>query len=147
MKSISLHLIDDEKSFHMRFKIILNRIGIPIKNLKSFYTSDGLADNYKTSIPDVCLIDKILKGSKLNGLEVISELRNIGLTCKMGIISTSNKQEEIEECKKVGGDLWIVKTGSIFLFEKRMRKFKKLFIDEKCVEFNDCKKFVVIKDE
>ena len=132
----SIIITEDERSFVMRFKLIMQKTGIPMQGFKHFTNSEDAIQYYREKQPGIVFLDLNLKGSPKNGMEILEYLKKkLKAVAKVGIISTSDNQKEIDQCKALGGNFYIVKTGKINEFETRLRDFKKHFIDGDAGEF------------
>ena len=129
-------IIEDERSFVMRFKIIMQKADILMQGFRHFTGSEEAIQYYMEKQPEIVFLDLNLKGSPKNGMEILEylkkDLRSVG---KIGIISTSDNKKEIEQCKALNGNFYFVKTGRISEFETRMRDFKRHFIEGDTSEF------------
>lgn len=135
-KITNIIIIEDERSFVMRFKLIMQKVGILMQGFKHFTNSEDAIAYYREKQPEIVFLDLNLKGSPKNGMEVLEYLKkNLKASGKIGIISTSDNQKEIDQCKALDGNFYIVKTGRIGEFEARLRDFKKHFIEGDATEF------------
>ena len=88
-----LAIVDDEATFRLRFKLILQKTGISTQNFVDLETSEQLLSHYTEKQFDVLFLDINLKGSKLNGLELLKKLRSDNKTSVIiAIISTSTDE-------------------------------------------------------
>jgi len=138
---ITLLICEDENTFVLRFKLILQRVGISTQEFYHCYNAKEAITSFQKLSPDIVFLDINLKGSQKDGFEILTDLRNmLKNTCKIGIISTSSFEVEIEKAKQLSANFYIVKTGDLKVFSKRMENFKKMFID------NDEMKFIVFDE-
>lgn len=126
-------IVDDESSFRLRFRLVLQKVGISIQSFLDFDNSDGLIEAYqKDSKPFAVFIDINLKsgGMFANGLDLVKEIRAKynGISI-IAVVSTSNRKEEIDKARLNGANCYIVKSGSLDIFSKRMTEFKNLYLD------------------
>lgn len=134
---IGIIIAEDEKSFVMRFKLILRKVGIPVQRFHHFSNSREAIEHFHAVNPEIVFLDLNIKGSPLDGLDILKELRSsVTGNTRIGIISTSDNATEIQRCEDLGGNFYIVKTGRISEFEKRMRLFKERYIDQKETRFS-----------
>ena len=135
-KVTNIIIIEDERSFVMRFKLIMQKVGILMQGFKHFTNSEDAIRYYHQVQPEIVFLDINLKGSPRDGMEVLEYLKkDVKAGGKIGIISTSDNAHEIERCKALDGNFYIVKTGRINVFESRLRAFKKHFIEGNASEF------------
>lgn len=74
--------------------------------------SDDFFKCYESFIPDLVIIDIILKGSKLNGIEVLEKIKeNIFVSPEVIIISGEATRNDVAEAMKLGVYTFIEKTG------------------------------------
>lgn len=133
---ISIIIAEDEKSFVMRFKLILRKVGIPVQRFHHFSNSEEAIQYFFKGEPQIVFLDLNIKGSAKNGLDMLRELRTSAKPdTRIGIISTSDNEQEIQRCQDLGGNFYIVKTGRITDFETRMRVFKERYIDQRKTDF------------
>ena len=122
----SILLIDDEELFHLVFEDACSLLEISL-SLQALYSSDEgekmvKAWNDNPSLkPDCIFVDMNIVGSSFNGIELVRKVNTLyGNNVVIGMISSSSDQNEIEEAKKAGAMLWIVKTDEI---EPRLEQF------------------------
>ena len=72
---------------------------------------------------NVCSLDLNIIGSSFDGIELIRKINtDYGNGCVIGIISSSQDEQEIEKAKQVGAQFWIIKSDDI---EPRLEEFYK----------------------
>lgn len=126
----SLLLIDDENLFHLVFEdaCSLLDMALSIEALDSSDEADRkfrewFPDDPNHERPDCVFVDLNIIGSSFDGIEMIRKINNdYGNGCVIGIISSSEDQEEIDKAKAVGAQFWIIKSDDI---EPRLEEFKK----------------------
>lgn len=126
----SLLLIDDENLFHLVFEdaCSLLDMALSIEALDSSDEADRkfrewFPDDPNHERPDCVFVDLNIIGSSFDGIEMIRKINNdYGNGCVIGIISSSEDQEEIDKAKAVGAQFWIIKSDDI---EPRLEDFKK----------------------
>lgn len=131
-----LAIVDDEATFRLRFKLILQKTGISTQNFVDLETSEQLLSHYTEKQFDVLFLDINLKGSKLNGLELLKKLRSDNKTSVIiAIISTSTNPDEIKLAETNGANCYIIKSGDLAKFTERMLAFKQDFLINKRSSF------------
>ncbi len=136
-----LAIVDDEATFRLRFKLILQKTGISTQNFVDLETSDQLVSSYTQAKTEgkpfnVLFLDINLKGSKLNGLELLKKVRTeLNGSPIIAIISTSTNKDEIELAKTNGANCYIVKSGDLVKFSERMTAFKQDYLVNKTKDF------------
>jgi FixJ family two-component response regulator len=135
-----IYLIEDENVFKIKFKIVLEMLGVNAEivsfnnadNFIAFYQEKLLNDEKK---PQYIFCDFILKGSSINGLDLIQKFnKQLGNNVIVGIISGINPDSTlIRKAKENGANFWVRKGGKDMI--KRMRSFKDDFIDNNHYEF------------
>lgn len=125
----SLLLIDDENLFHLVFEdaCSLLDMALSIEALDSSDEADRkfrdwFPDDPNHERPDCVFVDLNIIGSSFDGIEMIRKINtDYGNGCVIGIISSSEDQEEIDKAKAVGAQFWIIKSDDI---EPRLEDFK-----------------------
>lgn len=104
---IKLMLVDDHNLVREGIKRILEKE----KEFKIIgEATDGL-EAVKKAIrlnPDIILMDINMPNS--NGLEALRKLKDLGIKCKVIILTTEAKKEYIIEANKIGADAYLEKT-------------------------------------
>ena len=124
----TLMLIDDENLFHLVFEdaCSLLDMALSIEALDSSDEADALfkewfPDDPNGEKPECVFVDLNIIGSSFDGIEMIRKInQDYGNGCVIGIISSSEDEEEIEKAKKVGAQFWIIKSDDI---EPRLEAF------------------------
>ena len=126
----SILLVDDEDLFHLVFEDSCSLLDITL-SLKSLNSSDEaaklFADWQKKSDgkPECVFVDLNIIGSSYDGIEMIRKInQEYGNGVVVGIISSSDDNQEIEKAKAVGAQFWIIKSDEI---EPRLEDFLKDF--------------------
>ena len=79
--------------------------------------------------PECVFVDLNIIGSSFDGIEMIRKINfEYGDNCVIGIISSSEDEEEIARAKKVGAQFWIIKSDDI---EPRLEEFMEDYEDYK----------------
>lgn len=126
----SILLVDDENLFHLVFEDACSLLDITL-NLKILNSSDD-AENYFKSLvendrpkPDCIFVDLNIIGSSFDGIELIRRINfDHGDGVVIGIISSSDDENEQAKAVKAGAQFWIIKSDEI---EPRLEEFKKDF--------------------
>lgn len=125
----TLMLIDDENLFHLVFEDACSLLDIAI-SVESLDSSDKAAEMFKKWFPndpnherpECVFVDLNILGSSFDGIEMIRKINHeYGNGCVIGIISSSQDEQEIEKAKLVGAQFWIIKSDDI---EPRLEEFK-----------------------
>ena len=69
-KVTNIIIIEDERSFVMRFKLIMQKVGILMQGFKHFTNSEDAIRYYHQVQPEIVFLDINLKGSPRDGMEV-----------------------------------------------------------------------------
>jgi DNA-binding NarL/FixJ family response regulator len=126
----TLMLIDDENLFHLVFEDACSILDIAL-SIEALDSSDEADRKFKEWFPDdpkgerpeCVFVDLNIIGSSFDGIEMIRKINyEYGDGVVIGIISSSQDNEEIEKAKKVGAQFWIIKSDDI---EPRLEEFKK----------------------
>jgi DNA-binding NarL/FixJ family response regulator len=124
----TLMLIDDENLFHLVFEDACSILDMALsfEALDSSDEADRLfkkwfPDDPNKERPECVFVDLNIIGSSFDGIEMIRKINyEYGDNCVIGIISSSEDDEEIERAKKVGAQFWIIKSDDI---EPRLEEF------------------------
>ena len=123
-------LIDDENLFHLVFEDACSLLDIAL-SIEALDSSDKAAELFKKWFPDdpnherpeCVFVDLNIIGSSCDGIELIRKINtDYGNGCVIGIISSSQDEQEIEKAKQVGAQFWIIKSDDI---EPRLEEFYK----------------------
>src|SRR6056300_1281443 len=126
----SLMLVDDENLFHLVFEDACSLLDITLA-LEALYSSDEADKLFKKWFtdgpiderPECVFVDLNIIGSSFDGIELIRKINyDYGNGCVIGIISSSDDNQEIEKAKEVGAQFWIIKSDEI---EPRLEEFLK----------------------
>lgn len=125
----SLLLVDDENLFHLVFEDACSILDIAL-SLQTLHSADEAEKLFKAwytgtdkSKKPVCVfVDLNLIGSSFNGIELIKKInQQYGNGVVIGIISSSEDRQEIENAKEAGAQFWMIKSDDI---EPRLIDFK-----------------------
>lgn len=126
----SLMLIDDENLFHLVFEDACSLLDMAL-SIEALDSSDEANEKFKKWFPDdpnhekpeCVFVDLNIIGSSFDGIELIRKINyEHGNGCVIGIISSSEDEEEINKAKAVGAQFWIIKSDDI---EPRLEEFMK----------------------
>ena len=132
----TLMLIDDENLFHLVFEDACSILDMAL-SFEALDSSDEADSKFKAWFPDdpdeerpeCVFVDLNIIGSSFDGIEMIRKINyEYGDNCVIGIISSSEDEEEIERAKKVGAQFWIIKSDDI---EPRLEEFMEDYDDYK----------------
>lgn len=124
----SILLIDDEDLFHLVFEDACSILDITL-SLEALNSSDEANLKFKEWWPDdpneerpeCVFVDLNILGSSFDGIELIRKINfEYGNGCVIGIISSSDDNQEIEKAKSAGAQFWIIKSDDI---EPRLEEF------------------------
>lgn len=126
----SILLVDDENLFHLVFEDACSLLDITL-NLMSIDNADA-AEKYFESLvkqnktkPDCIFVDLNIIGSSFDGIELCRRINFVhGDGVVIGIISSSNDEQEQAKAVKAGAQFWIIKSDEI---EPRLEEFVKDF--------------------
>lgn len=133
----TLFLVDDEMSFHLVIEDTLDLNDFDVE-LKSCHTSEEAIQTFRGYVkennkPDLVLIDYNLKGSSMNGAELINHINTVeGNGVIIGIISTSSEKSEIETARNFGANFWVVKSADL---DDRIIALRKYFFEDNLKDF------------
>jgi len=121
-------LIDDENLFHLVFEDACSILDMAL-SFEALDSSDEANARFKAWFPDdpnkerpeCVFVDLNIIGSSFDGIEMIRKINyEYGDGVVIGIISSSEDDDEIERAKKVGAQFWIIKSDDI---EPRLEEF------------------------
>jgi DNA-binding NarL/FixJ family response regulator len=124
----TLMLIDDENLFHLVFEDACSILDMAL-SFEALDSSDEADRLFKKWFPDdpnherpeCVFVDLNIIGSSYDGIEMIRKINyEYGDGVVIGIISSSEDEEEIQKAKKVGAQFWIIKSDDI---EPRLEEF------------------------
>jgi len=124
----TLMLIDDENLFHLVFEDACSLLDMAL-SIEALDSSDEADAKFKEWFPDdpnqerpeCVFVDLNIIGSSMDGIEMIKKINHdYGNGCVIGIISSSEDEEEISKAKAVGAQFWIIKSDDI---EPRLEEF------------------------
>ena len=126
----SILLVDDENLFHLVFEDACSLLDITL-NLKAINNADE-AEKYfadlvekNKSKPDCIFVDLNIIGSSFDGIELVRRINfEHGDGVVIGIISSSDDEQEQAKALKAGAQFWIIKSDEI---EPRLEDFVKDF--------------------
>jgi len=126
----SILLIDDEDLFHLVFEDACSLLDmtLSLEALNSSDEADRLFKQWFTEgpideRPECVFVDLNIIGSSFDGIEMIRKINtDYGNGVVIGIISSSDDNQEIEKAKAVGAQFWIIKSDEI---EPRLEEFLK----------------------
>lgn len=128
----SILLVDDEDLFHLVFEDACSLLDITL-SLHCLNSADVAEKEFKgwfeqtntKEKPECVFVDLNIIGSSFDGIELIRKINyEYGDGLVIGIISSSNEQEEQSKALKAGAQFWIIKSDEI---EPRLEEFKKDF--------------------
>lgn len=122
----SILLVDDENLFHLVFEDACSILDITL-NLTSVSSSDEAELMFKEWFetggkkPACAFIDLNIIGSSFDGIELVRKINfEYGNELVIGIISSSDEEEEQAKAVKAGAQFWIIKSDEI---EPRLEEF------------------------
>ena len=124
----SILLIDDEDLFHLVFEDACSILDITL-SLEALNSSDEANAKFKSwwpsdpnkDKPECVFVDLNILGSSFDGIEMVRKINfEYGNGCVIGIISSSDDNQEIEKAQKAGAQFWIIKSDDI---EPRLEDF------------------------
>lgn len=124
----SILLVDDENLFHLVFEDACSLLDISL-NLMAIDNADaaethfvGLVQENKPK-PDCIFVDLNIIGSSFDGIELCRRINFVhGDGVVIGIISSSDDEQEQAKAVKAGAQFWIIKSDEI---EPRLEEFVK----------------------
>ena len=123
----TLMLIDDENLFHLVFEDACSILDMAL-SFEALDSSDEADRMFKQWFPEngderpeCVFVDLNIIGSSFDGIEMIRKINyEYGDGVVIGIISSSEDEEEIKKAKAVGAQFWIIKSDDI---EPRLEEF------------------------
>jgi len=122
----SILLVDDENLFHLVFEDACSILDITL-NLTSVSSSEEAEEMFKEWFktggkkPACAFVDLNIVGSSFDGIELIRKINfEYGNDLVIGIISSSDEEEEQAKAVKAGAQFWIIKSDDI---EPRLEEF------------------------
>lgn len=126
----SILLVDDENLFHLVFEDACSILDITL-NLNTVSSSEEAEQMFKEWFetggkkPACAFIDLNIIGSSFDGIELVRKINfEYGNDLVIGIISSSDEDEEQAKAVKAGAQFWIIKSDDI---EPRLEEFVKDF--------------------
>ena len=126
----SILLVDDENLFHLVFEDACSILDITL-NLSTVSSSEEAEQMFKEWFetggkkPACAFIDLNIVGSSFDGIELVRKINfEYGNDLVIGIISSSDEEEEQAKAVKAGAQFWIIKSDDI---EPRLEDFVKDF--------------------
>lgn len=126
----SILLVDDEDLFHLVFEDACSLLDMTL-SLQALNSSDEADRLFKkwfeespaVDRPECVFVDLNIIGSSFDGIELIRKINtDYGNGVVIGIISSSDDNQEIDKAKAVGAQFWIIKSDEI---EPRLEEFVK----------------------
>jgi len=126
----SILLVDDEDLFHLVFEDACSLLDMTL-SLQALNSSDEADRLFKKwymegpmeERPKCVFVDLNIIGSSFDGIELIRKINtDYGNGVVIGIISSSDDNQEIDKAKAVGAQFWIIKSDEI---EPRLEEFLK----------------------
>ena len=126
----SILLVDDEDLFHLVFEDACSLLDMTL-SLQALNSSDEADRLFKkwfeespaADRPECVFVDLNIIGSSFDGIELIRKINtDYGNGVVIGIISSSDDNQEIDKAKGVGAQFWIIKSDEI---EPRLEEFVK----------------------
>ena len=126
----SILLVDDENLFHLVFEDACSLLDITL-NLKALSSADHAEDYFANLVkedkvkPACIFVDLNIIGSSFDGIELVRRINfEHGDGVVIGIISSSDDEQEQAKALKAGAQFWIIKSDEI---EPRLEDFIKDF--------------------
>ncbi len=124
----SILLVDDENLFHLVFEDACSLLDISL-NLMAINSAEAAEDYFVKLLeedkpkPDCIFVDLNIIGSSFDGIELCRRINFVhGDGVVIGIISSSNDENEQAKAVKAGAQFWIIKSDEI---EPRLEEFIK----------------------
>jgi len=124
----SILLVDDENLFHLVFEDACSLLDITL-NLMAIDNADAAENHFVGLIkqnkpkPDCIFVDLNIIGSSFDGIELCRRINFVhGDGVVIGIISSSDDEQEQAKAVKAGAQFWIIKSDEI---EPRLEEFVK----------------------
>jgi len=114
----SILLVDDEDLFHLVFEDACSLLDMTL-SLEALNSSDEADRLFKQWFedgpieerPKCVFVDLNIIGSSFDGIELIRKInQDYGNGVVIGIISSSDDNQEMDKAKDVGAQFWIIKT-------------------------------------
>jgi len=125
----SILLVDDEDLFHLVFEDACSLLDmtLSLSSISSAEEAEELVkswfENKKTDKPECIFVDLNIIGSSFDGIELIRKINyEYGNGFVIGIISSSDEEEEQAKAINAGAQFWIIKSDEI---EPRLEEFMK----------------------
>jgi CheY-like chemotaxis protein len=123
LKNLSILLIEDDAIEIMKFNRVVNTLGINHKIIEANNGEEALIVlKEKEIIPDIILLD--LNMPKINGIEFLTILKNDAVLKYIPaiILTTSNNQNDLLECYKIGVAGYLIKPLKYEDYADRIRR-------------------------
>ena len=126
----SIMLVDDENLFHLVFEDACSLLDISL-NLLAISNADAAEEHFasivkaKKTKPDCIFVDLNIIGSTFDGIELCRRINFVhGDGVVIGIVSSSDDEQEQAKALKAGAQFWIIKSDEL---EPRLEEFIKDF--------------------
>jgi len=103
---IKILVIDDEEDILTETKEILEKKGFSVFAAPD---SDKALEIFQRERPNICLIDIHMPRSRLDGIEVLEEIRKLDKTSYCIMVTRVDDKEKIEAAKRLGANRYVLK--------------------------------------
>jgi DNA-binding response OmpR family regulator len=103
---IKILVIDDEEDILIETKEILEKKGF---NVLTALDSDKALELFQKERPKICLIDIHMPKSRLDGVEVLEEIRKLDKTSYCIMVTRVDDKDKIEAAKKFQANRYVLK--------------------------------------
>lgn len=123
LRNLNILLIEDDAIEVMKFNRVVNSLGLNHKIIEANNGEEALTVlKEKEIIPDIILLD--LNMPKINGIEFLTILKNDAVLKYIPaiILTTSNNQNDLLECYKIGVAGYLIKPLKYEAYADRIKK-------------------------
>lgn len=119
MNQLKLLIVDDEEDIVLYTRKIYER-----KGFITFGATDGITavEIFKKERPQISLIDIHMPFSPIDGIETLRRIKEIDKEAPCIIVSRITEEHKIEEAKKYGASLYLLKPISIEDLDRAISK-------------------------
>jgi len=116
-------LVEDDHTMMTLLTTLLRFEGFETAIIKNDESLDIIMEDIRQEMPDVILLDVHLR--RINGLDLLSAIRQDKRTCQIGVIMTSG-MDVSQRCMDLGANVFILKP---YMPEDLLQKIRQVIAD------------------
>jgi two-component system chemotaxis response regulator CheY len=101
-------IVDDSAFMRSILKDLLSKC-VPIVEVFEAEGKASASENLKKHMPDLVLLDVVMKNSEYEGIEILKEIKEFFPNTKVIMVTSVGQVSVVEECKKLGIQQYIEK--------------------------------------